>query len=59
MKKLLFWLLVAALGVELTVVVIFVGGCVSPRQALYTVTDAMMNAAYRFRCGWLSRATVI
>ena len=32
-----------------------IGEYISPRQAFYTITDEMMNTAYRFRRGWQLR----
>ncbi len=51
MKKLVVVLLSAAFALNLFLVVGMIGEYVSPRQAFYTITDEMMNTAYRFKRG--------
>ena len=55
MKKFLMVLLSVALALNLVLVIGMIGECISPRQAFYTITDEMMNTAYRFRRGWQLR----
>ena len=50
MKKFLMVLLSIAFVLNLAIVLI--GGYGSPRRALYTITDELMNSAYRFKRGW-------
>ena len=52
MKKFLMVLLSIAFVLNLTIVIRLIGGYGSPRQALYTITDELMNSAYRFKRGW-------
>lgn len=58
MKKLLIVLLGAVFALNLLLVLCVIGECVSPRQAFYTITDAMMNSAHRFRQGWQCKTLV-
>ena len=51
MKKLLAVLLGMVFAVNLLLLLSIVGECGSPRRALYTITDGMMNSIYRFRNG--------
>ena len=53
MKKLMIVLLSVAFALNLLLVLGMISQNISPRQALYTITDEMMNSAYRFRRGWL------
>ena len=55
MKKFLMVLLSVALALNLVLVIGMIGECISPRQAFYTITDELMNTAYRFRRGWQLR----
>ena len=55
MKKFFTILLSVAFVLNLALVVGIVGECLSPRQAFYTITDEMMNSAYRFKRGWKLR----
>ena len=55
MKKFLMFLLSIAFVLSLVLVIGMIGECISPRQAFYTITDEMMNTAYRFRRGWQLR----
>lgn len=55
MKKFLMVLLSIAFVLNLAIVIGLIGGYGSPRQAFYTITDEMMNTAYRFRRGWQLR----
>ena len=55
MKKFLMVLLSIAFVLNLAMVIGLMGGYGSPRRALYTVTDELMNSAYRFRRGWQLR----
>ena len=50
MKKFLMVLLSIAFVLNLAIGLI--GGYGSPRRALYTITDELMNSAYRFKRGW-------
>ena len=52
MKKFLMVLLSIAFVLNLTIVIGLIGGYGSPRQALYTITDELMNSAYRFKRVW-------
>lgn len=52
MKKFLMFLLSIAFVLSLVLVIGMIGECVSPRQAFYTITDELMNSAYRFKRGW-------
>ena len=52
MKKFLMVLLSIAFVLNLTIVIGLIGGYGSPRRALYTITDELMNSAYRFKRGW-------
>lgn len=52
MKKMLMFLLGIAVALNVFLVIGMVGESISPRQALYTITDEMMNGAYRFIRGW-------
>ena len=49
MKKFLMVLLSIAFVLNLTIVIGLIGGYGSPRRALYTITDELMNSAYRFK----------
>lgn len=59
MKKLLAVLLGMAFAVNLLLVLSIVGECGSPRRALYTITDGMMNIIYRFRNGRNAKTLVL
>lgn len=59
MKKWLTIILAMAFVLNLFAVIVTIGNCVTPRQAFYTVTDAMMNSAYRLRRGWQARTLVL
>lgn len=48
-------LLSVAFALNFVLVVGMIGEYISPRQAFYTITDEMMNTAYRFRRGWQLR----
>ena len=50
MKKFLMVLLSIAFVLNLAIVVGLIGG--SPRRAFYTITDELMNSAYRFKRSW-------
>ena len=52
MKKLLIFLLEVAFVVNLLLLVSVIGECGSPRRAFYTITDGVMDRAYRFRNSW-------
>lgn len=52
MKKFLMFLLSIAFVLNLVLVIGMIGECISPRQAFYTITDELMNSAYRFKRGW-------
>ena len=52
MKKFLMVLLRIAFVLNLAIVIGLMGGHGSPRRALYTITDELMNSAYRFKRGW-------
>ena len=52
MKKFLMVLLSVAFVLNLAIVIGLIGGYGSPRRALYTITDELMNSAYRFKRGW-------
>lgn len=54
MKKMIIVLLGAAFVLNLVLVLVIgmLGECYSPRQVFYTITDEMMNSAYRFKRGW-------
>ena len=52
MKKFLMVLLSIAFVLNLALVIGLIGGYGSPRRALYTITDELMNSAYRFKRGW-------
>ena len=52
MKKFLILLLSIAFVLNLTIVIGLIGGYGSPRRAFYTITDELMNSAYRFKRGW-------
>ena len=45
-------LLSIAFVMNLAIVIGLIGGYGSPRRALYTITDELMNSAYRFKRGW-------
>lgn len=45
-------LLSIAFVLNLAIVIGLIVGYGSPRQALYTITDELMNSAYRFKRGW-------
>ncbi len=45
-------LLSIAFVLNLAIVVGLIGGCGSPRRAFYTITDELMNSAYRFKRSW-------
>ena len=53
MKKILMVMLSIAIVLNLTIVIGLIGGYGSPRRALYTITDELMNSVYRFKRGWL------
>ena len=55
MKKILMFLLGMAFALNVLLVIGVVGEGISLRQALYTITDEMMNGAYRFTRGWYLR----
>ena len=55
MKKFLMVLLSIAFVLNLTIVNWLICVFGSPRRALYTITDELMNSAYRFRRGWQLR----
>ena len=55
MRKFLMVLLSIAFVLNLAIVIGLISGYGSPRQAFYTITDEMMNTAYRFRRGWQLR----
>ena len=52
MRKFLMVLLSIAFVLNLAIVIGLIGGYGSPRRALYTITDELMNSAYRFKRGW-------
>lgn len=52
MKKMIIVLLGVAFVLNLVLVIGMLGECYSPRQVFYTITDEMMNSAYRFKRGW-------
>lgn len=52
MKKMIVVLLSIAFVLNLVLVIGMLGECYSPRQVFYTITDEMMNSAYRLRRGW-------
>ena len=52
MKKFLIVLLSIAFVLNLAIVIGLIGGYGSPRRAFYTITDELMNSAYRFKRGW-------
>ena len=52
MKKMIIVLLGVAFALNLVLVIGMLGECYSPRQVFYTITDEMMNSAYRFKRGW-------
>ena len=52
MKKFLMVLLSIAFVLNLAIVIGLIGGYGSPRQAFYTITDELMNSAYRFKSSW-------
>lgn len=52
MKKFLMFLLSIAFALNFVLVIGMIGECISPRQAFYTITDELMNSAYRFKRGW-------
>jgi hypothetical protein len=52
MKKIIIVLLGVAFVLNLVLVIGMLGECYSPRQVFYTITDEMMNSAYRFKRGW-------
>ena len=45
-------LLSIAFVLNLAIVIVLIGGYGSPRRALFTITDELMNSAYRFKRGW-------
>ena len=45
-------LLSIAFVLNLAIVIGLIGGYGSPRRAFYTITDELMNSAYRFKRGW-------
>ena len=59
MKKLLAVLLGMVFAVNLLLLLSIVGECGSPRRALYTITDGMMNSIYRFRNGRNAKTLVL
>lgn len=52
MKKWLMIILAMAFALNLFAVIVMIGECMTPRQVFYTMSDAVMNSAYRFRRGW-------
>lgn len=52
MKKMIIVLLSATFVLNLVLVIGMLGECYSPRQVFYTITDEMMNSAYRFKRDW-------
>jgi len=52
MKKFLIVLLSIAFALNFALVIGMISECISPRQAFYTITDELMNSAYRFKRGW-------
>lgn len=52
MKKMIIVLLGVAFVLNLVLVIGMLGECYSPRQVFYTITDEMMNSAYRFKRSW-------
>ena len=52
MKKFLIVLLSIAFALNFALVIGMIGECISPRKAFYTITDELMNSAYRFKRGW-------
>ena len=52
MKKFLMVLLSIAFVLNLAIAIGLMVGYGSPRRALYTITDELMNSAYRFKRGW-------
>ena len=52
MKKMIIVLLGVAFVLNLVLVIGMLGKCYAPRQVFYTITDEMMNSAYRFKRGW-------
>ena len=52
MKKLLTVLLGGEFILNLVLVIGMLGERHSLRQVFYTITDEMMNGAYRFKRGW-------
>ena len=59
MKKLLMVLLGVVFAVNLVLLLNLIGECGSPKRVFYTVTDRMMNDAYRLRNGWKIRTLVL
>ena len=55
MKKLLTVLLGVAFILNLVLVIGMLGERYSLRQVFYTITDEMMDSAYRFKRGWMLR----
>mgnify|MGYP007000698775 CR=1 FL=1 len=52
MKKFLMVLLNIAFVLNLAIVIGLIVGYGSPRRGLYTITDELMNSAYRFKRDW-------
>ena len=52
MNKCWMVLLSSACVLNRAIVIGLIGGYGSPRRALYTITDELMNSAYRFKRGW-------
>ena len=52
MKKFLIVLLSIAFALNFVLVIGLIGGYGSPCRAFYTITDELMNSAYRFKRGW-------
>ncbi len=52
MKKMLIFLLGTAVALNVLLVIGMISESISPQQALYTITDEMMNSVYRFKRGW-------
>ena len=52
MKKMIIVLLGVAFVLNLVLVIGMLGERYSLRRVFYTITDEMMNSAYRFKRGW-------
>ena len=59
MKKFLMVLLSIAFVLNLAIVVGLIGRCGSPRRAFYTITDELMNSAYRFKRSWQFKTSLL